>query len=112
MTPTVLRTLLDELISLVNINHPVYIRRIAFKRQIASVSFRNNFIRLNKHLANKLDPELLKYILLHELIHLKLGHPYHDKNFYQALNHYLPKPIKWYDYKISQFFDIKQSFIL
>ena len=112
MTPIVLRTILDELISLVNISHPVYIRRINFKRQIASVSFKNNFIRLNKHLADKLNPELLKYILLHELIHLKLGHPYHDKTFYQELNRYLPKSTAWYDSQLRQLLGIQRVILL
>jgi predicted metal-dependent hydrolase len=44
-------------------------------------------IRLNCWLL-LLDPELVKYVVIHELCHLK--HPNHSKTFWQALTKYLP----------------------
>ena len=99
MTAFTLRSLLVELSKLVGLSD-VSIRRHHFKKELASVSFHSKTIRLNKHVVDKLDLDLLRYLILHELVHLKLQHAAHNREFYDLLASYLPKPINWYDRKI------------
>ena len=56
------------------------------KTKAASISLKNGTIRLNKNLISKLDPESIRYLLLHELIHYKLRSTNHNGAFQKQLN--------------------------
>ena len=112
MTANNLRSILEELTNLIGLDQPVYIRRVDFKQQIASVSFNKRIIRLNKHLDYRQDLELLRYIILHELTHLKLKHPYHNEIFYQTISQYLPRPTSWYDKKLAEKYSLTKTVLI
>lgn len=61
------------------------------KRKMASVSLKKGVIRLNKNVVNILDDDELYYILVHELVHLKLGTMDHGVKFYETLHTLYPK---------------------
>ena len=48
------------------------------------------------------DHELLKYVILHELVHLKLGHPYHNREFFVEIDRHIVKNVNWYDKKLRK----------
>jgi len=83
-----LRELLKELKNELEIPENEKIRLILrpMKTKAASISLKNGTIRLNKNLIPKLDPESIKYLLLHELIHYKLKSVNHNGNFQKQLN--------------------------
>jgi len=55
------------------------------KTKAASISLKNGTIRLNKNLITKLNPESIRYLLLHELIHYKLKSINHNGDFKKQL---------------------------
>ena len=56
------------------LDSPIYIRVRPMKRTIASISHRTGIISLNRSFIDQLDEEELKFVLAHELLHLKYGH--------------------------------------
>ena len=54
------------------------------KIKAASISFKTRVIRINKQLDY--DPELINYLIYHELAHYKLGTKLHNAEFYELLN--------------------------
>ena len=103
-----LRTLKENNFKLNNI----YIRQKPFKYQIASVSFRNNIIRINKKVVQSVPKYLIKYIITHELVHLKLKHPYHNKKFYSEMAKALPKKVDWYDKQLLKHCKVIMTVVL
>jgi len=88
MNPKQLRELLKELKKELEISEDEKIRIVLkpMKTKAASISLKNQIIRLNKKLIPKLDLECVRYLLLHELVHYKLGSTNHNGNFQKQLN--------------------------
>ena len=82
-----LRITIDELKKELGIPKDEKIRIILrpMKTKAASISLKNGTIRLNKNLIAKLNPESIRYLLLHELIHYKLKSINHNGNFQKQL---------------------------
>jgi len=82
-----LRITIDELKQELGIPKDEKIRIILrpMKTKAASISLKNRTIRLNKNLITKLNPESIRYLLLHELIHYKLKSINHNGNFQKQL---------------------------
>lgn len=55
------------------------------KTKAASVSIRKNTVRLNRNLISWLDRNCIEYLILHELIHLKLRSIHHSNDFYKII---------------------------
>lgn len=55
------------------------------KTKAVSISLKKGTIRLNKNLISRLDLESIRYLLLHELIHYKLGSTNHNEAFQKEL---------------------------
>jgi len=55
------------------------------KYKVASISLKNKTIRLNKNLLELFDDDELYYILIHELMHIKLATVNHGEEFYKIL---------------------------
>ncbi|WP_281033980.1 YgjP-like metallopeptidase domain-containing protein [Methanotorris igneus] len=62
-----------------------------YKRKIASISYTTKTIYINKNLINDFNEDEIKYIIAHELLHLKFG-KFHTLKFNNAL--YEPFPNK------------------
>ena len=86
-----LRKLLNEAKGLVGIeDSKLKVVLYPMKRKVASVSLKTKTIRLNREIALKLDEELLRYLLVHELIHFKLRSLSHDDKFWKELEKIYP----------------------
>ena len=83
-----LRKILKELKKELEISEDEKIRIVLkpMKTKAASISLKNQIIRLNKNLISRLDPESIRYLLLHELIHYKLKSTNHNGTFQKQLN--------------------------
>ena len=69
----------------------VKIRIVPMKRKIASFSFKTRTLRLNRNAVEILDEEQLKFIILHELIHLKIKDINHGSLFLEELRKHYSK---------------------
>jgi len=77
---------LNEIKQDLGISEKIKIELKPMKTKAASISLKNNTIRINKNILPRLDQECIKYLLLHELTHYKLKSKYHNGNFYKQLN--------------------------
>jgi len=76
--------LLKELKEELGIKEEVKVRLKRFKFKVASVSLSKRVIYLNSELVKKLTDEELRYLLAHELLHLKHG-SFHTARFEKEL---------------------------
>ncbi len=84
-----LNKLLEDVKKELNLNYNIKIRIKPQKRKIASISLTNKIIYINKNLLPHLNEEEIKFILAHELLHLKYG-KYHTNEFEQELSSLFP----------------------
>ncbi len=88
-----IRRLLKPLCETFAIAPPVYVRVLPLKRTLASISFRTRTIRLNAHFIKLLTEEELRYVLAHELLHLKYGKVHSIAMRQELLKHFPPSVI-------------------
>ncbi|RLG15675.1 hypothetical protein DRN63_05090 [Nanoarchaeota archaeon] len=69
----------------VGIGDSVRLKLVPMKRKIASVSLKTNTIRLNKILISLLGSDVIEYLIIHELIHIKLGTLSHGLDFLREI---------------------------
>ena len=77
--------ILEELKAILGIADRVKLELRPLKTKAASVSLRRKVIRLSKHLLPKLDKVSLRYLIFHELVHLKLRTIHHTRDFYRLV---------------------------
>ncbi len=80
-----IKMLLEHAKQAVGIEDNVKLILYPMKYKVASISFKNKTIRLNKNLLELLDKQELYYVLVHELIHIKHSALNHGEEFYKAL---------------------------
>lgn len=68
-----LEKILNELKEKIGLEEKIQIRFKKFKRKIASISLTKKVIYLNSLFLNLLSEEEVKYLIAHELLHLKYG---------------------------------------
>ncbi|MEO0170409.1 MAG: M56 family metallopeptidase [candidate division WOR-3 bacterium] len=68
-----LRKLLEEVKEKLGLKDKVYLRVKPLKRSIAIISLKTKRITINKNILNIFTKDEIKYILAHELLHLKYG---------------------------------------
>lgn len=78
----------------------VIIRLVPMKRKIASFSFKTKILKVNRRVIEFLDYELVRYIILHELIHFKINDVNHGKRFFEEFG-------KYYTEKDARIIEIK-----
>jgi len=83
-----IKRLLEEVKRKLGINEELRVILQPMKRKIASVSLKSKTIRINKAIIHMLNEEQVRYILVHELIHFKLGHYSHDNSFMNELRQF------------------------
>lgn len=84
-----LKNLLIELKKEIGVDEEVKLKIVPMKEKIASLSIDTKILRLNRNVIEKLDEDELVYILLHELIHLKVNDVNHGSLFMRELEKYL-----------------------
>ncbi|ADC66325.1 conserved hypothetical protein [Ferroglobus placidus DSM 10642] len=72
----------------------IRIRIVPMKRKIASFSFKTKTLRVNRRVTELLDYELVRYIILHELVHFKINDANHGKRFLKNLGNITPKKMR------------------
>jgi len=82
--------ILKEAKKMVGVNENVRIVLCPMKRKIASISLRTRIIRLNKNVIPKLSDEVIRYLLVHELIHFKIKTLAHNSAFLEELERVYP----------------------
>jgi predicted metal-dependent hydrolase len=81
--------ILAEYISQLGIGEEVKIKLKNYKVRSAFCNLRTRTIYLNSIIIN-LGEEAIRYLLLHELIHIKQGNRYHNNEFYRLLYRFIP----------------------
>ncbi len=79
-----LNEILEELKERAGIKKAVRIKLKPFKRKVASVSIKKGIIYINSKLAENLTEEEIRYIIAHELLHIKHG-IFHTEEFENEL---------------------------
>lgn len=95
-----IKKIINSISQEMKIKKQLFVRVVPFRRKIASVSFASGKLRLNRDFVKLANISLLKYIIIHELVHVKLGHHYHNDEFYKEMNKYLEQDIDFYDKKV------------
>jgi predicted metal-dependent hydrolase len=75
--------------SQLGIGEEVKVKLKNYKVRSAFCNFRTRTIYLNSILID-LGEEVIRYLLLHELIHIKQGNRYHNNEFYRLLYKFIP----------------------
>jgi len=81
--------ILAEYMPQLGINSEVKVKLRNYKTKPAFCNLKTNTIYLNTALLD-LGEEVARYLLLHELIHIKQGKRYHDDEFYKLFYKYIP----------------------
>lgn len=79
-----LKDLLREVLKRLNLRRDIRIRVKPLKGKVASISHRSGTIYLNKRCLEVLTEEEIKFVLAHELLHLKHG-KFHTLDFEREL---------------------------
>lgn len=76
-----LKEILEELKKELGIKERVKIVKKDYKRKLGSVSIEKKEIRISKKILN--DEKLLRKVLYHELLHIKLKTKWHTPEFWE-----------------------------
>jgi len=82
------KKILHELIEEMEISETIKIKIVPMQQKIASLSFKTRVLRLNRKAAEVLSNEEIRYILVHELIHLKIKDVNHGSLFLHEIEKY------------------------
>ena len=78
-------SILKELKTTLDITDHIRLELRPMKTKAASISLKWKTIRINKFLTSNLDEEAMKYLILHELAHLKLNTTHHTNELYNLI---------------------------
>jgi predicted metal-dependent hydrolase len=78
------KQLLNEVMEKLNLNKDLKIKVKPLKRKVASISLRTGTLYLNELCLEILTEEEIKFVIAHELLHLKHG-KFHTYRFEQEL---------------------------
>jgi len=81
--------ILEEYKRSLGINQDVKIKLRRYKSKSAFVNLKTRTVFINELLLD-LGEEVIRYLVLHELIHLKLNSKYHDSEFNKILYSHIP----------------------
>ena len=71
------------------VNEDVKVRVRNYKTRAALSNLKTKTIYINRNLLD-LGEDVLGYLILHELLHIKLNSKYHNDAFYKMLYEYIP----------------------
>ncbi len=104
-----LRKLLEEVLGKLGLEGEFRIKVKPFKRKIASISHRTRTIYINKTCVEVLTEEEIKFVLAHELLHLKHG-KFHTFKFEQELKKLFNKDLTYsISWKVKGSKELKQK---
>jgi predicted metal-dependent hydrolase len=82
------KDILQELMKEMEISENIRLKIVPMKKKIASLSLATNVLRFNRNVVKFLNDEEIRYILIHELIHLKIRDVNHGSLFLRELSKY------------------------
>jgi len=85
----VIERALSEYRLMLGIRDDVKVRVRRYRTKAALSNIKTRTIYINKDLLD-LGEDVIKYLLLHELLHIKLQSKYHDERFYAMLHFLIP----------------------
>ena len=85
----VIERVLSEYRLMLGIRDDVKVRVRRYRTKAALSNIKTRTIYINKDLLD-LGEDVIKYLLLHELLHIKLQSKYHDERFYAMLHFLIP----------------------
>ncbi|MEB3786631.1 MAG: DUF45 domain-containing protein [Desulfurococcales archaeon] len=80
-----IKKLLEQAEEALGMNNRVRIVLYPMKYKVASVSLKSKIIRINRNFVSDFDDKELYYVLVHELIHIKIASLSHGEKFYEVL---------------------------
>jgi len=80
-----IKSILEELKTTLNLKDDIKLELRPMKTKAASTSLKRKTIRLNKNLIPNINHETIRYLILHELTHIKLNTIHHTKDFYDII---------------------------
>jgi predicted metal-dependent hydrolase len=83
-----IKRILEEYKLKLEVSDEVKVRVRNYKTRAAFTNLQTRVIYINKNLLD-VGEEVLRYLILHELIHIKLNNKYHDETFYKILYNYV-----------------------
>ena len=85
----VIKKVLSEYSLILGIRDNVKVRVRRYKTRAASSNITTATIYINNDLLD-LGEDVIRYLILHELVHIKLRSRYHDERFYTMLYFFMP----------------------
>ncbi|PVU72755.1 hypothetical protein DDW07_02145 [Acidilobus sp. SCGC AC-742_E15] len=85
----VIKKVLSEYSLILGIKDNVKVKVRRYKTRAASSNITTGTIYINKDLLD-LGEDVIRYLILHELVHIKLRSRYHDERFYTTLYFFMP----------------------
>lgn len=85
----IIKEIIDEYKKKLGINEEVKVKIKEYKARSAFVNLKTRTIYINKVLL-ELGREVIEYLILHELIHIKLNSKYHHGEYHKILYAYMP----------------------
>jgi predicted metal-dependent hydrolase len=83
----VIKEILREYKLRLGIHEEVKVKVRNYKTRAAFCNIKTKTIYINKNLLD-LDKDILEYLILHELLHIKLNSKYHSGEFYKILHEF------------------------
>jgi predicted metal-dependent hydrolase len=83
------KRILEEYKEKLGIDHDVKLLIRPYKWKPAFAELVSKKIYLNKYFL-LLGEDVIRYLILHELVHIKLNNPYHNDMFYETFYSYMP----------------------
>ena len=86
--------IVEEYKKQLGINGEIKVKIRSYRTKAAFVNLKTRTIYINGRLLN-LDEGVVKYLILHELLHIKLNSKYHSRKFYELLyGHISPEEVE------------------
>jgi len=90
MTNREIKDLLLDAKEKLKINEEIKLSIKPMKKKVASISLINKNLLINKNFLENATSEEIKYVIFHELLHLKYG-IFHTQKFKSELKKYFPE---------------------
>lgn len=85
---SIIEKILDEYKQKLGINDAIKVKIRRYKTKTAFVDLKTRTIYINRDVLD-LGEDIITYLILHELIHIKLNNKYHDHEFFKILYEYI-----------------------
>jgi predicted metal-dependent hydrolase len=85
---SIIEKILEEYKQKLGINDAIKVKIKRYKTKTAFTNLKTRTIYVNRDMLD-LGEDVIKYLILHELIHIKLNNKYHDHEFFKILYEYI-----------------------